>query len=255
MKYCRFLHEGQVKFGMVDIDRVIELVDSYHSEVSVPTDQVHFLDEVDLLCPVEPSQIVAIGLNYSDHAKEQHKALPEEPMMFMIAPSAVIGPNDEIILARDDHQIEYEAELAVVIGKEAKNVKEEEALSYVFGYTCANDISDRDLQKKDGQFTRAKSFPTYKPIGPFIETNLQPQRLSVLLKQNGEVKQDGTTMDMIHSVAKIIATVTEVMTLQQGDVIITGTPAGVNPLHDGDEVEVEIEGIGSLKNRVVGKER
>ncbi|TCP26630.1 2-keto-4-pentenoate hydratase/2-oxohepta-3-ene-1,7-dioic acid hydratase in catechol pathway [Scopulibacillus darangshiensis] len=252
MKYCRFLDDNQVKYGMVDADRVIELVGSYNNEVSIPTDRVHFLNEVQLLCPVDPKQVIAIGLNYSDHAKEQNKKLPEEPMMFMVSPSAVIGPNDEIQLARDGHRIDYEAELAIVIGKEAKDVGEEDASSYIFGYTCANDISDRDLQKKDGQFTRAKSFRTYKPIGPWIETNLNPQSLSVRLKKNGEVKQDGTTKDMIHSIEKIIAAVTEVMTLYPGDVILTGTPAGVGPLCLGDEVEIDIDGIGQLRNKIIG---
>ncbi|MFC7393536.1 fumarylacetoacetate hydrolase family protein [Scopulibacillus cellulosilyticus] len=252
MNYCRFLHNGQVKYGRVDDSRVIELAGSFFEDEShVPTDQVHNLNEVKLLAPVEPKQVVAIGLNYSDHAKEQNKTLPEEPMMFMVSPSAVIGPEEKIELARDHHRIEYEAELAIVIGKEAYRVKQEEASDYIFGYTCANDVSDRDLQKKDSQFTRAKSFKTYKPVGPWISTSVQPKQLSISLKQNGELKQNGNTEDMIHSVHKIIETVTEVMTLYPGDIILTGTPAGVGQLKSEDNIEVSIEGIGRLKNTVL----
>ncbi|HET6872239.1 MAG TPA: fumarylacetoacetate hydrolase family protein [Sporolactobacillaceae bacterium] len=250
MKYCRFRVNQEVKYGMLDADRVIELTGHFIDSGSAPTDRLHNLDEVELLAPVEPKQLVAIGLNYLDHAKEQNKELPEEPMMFMLSPSAIIGPNETIVLAREGHRIDYEAELAVIIGKEAYRVTEEDAFDYIFGYTIGNDVSDRNLQNFDKQYTRAKSFSTYKPMGPFVETNLDPKAVSIQLRQNGELKQDGNTRDLIHSIPKIMAAVTEVMTLYPGDVLLTGTPAGVGPLAAGDELEITIEGIGTLKNTV-----
>lgn len=250
MKYCRYVLNDEVKYGMIDVDRVIELVGPFIEQVAVPTDITYKLEDVNLISPVDPKQIIAIGLNYREHAKEQNKALPEEPMMFMVSPSAVVGPKDNIVLNNTEHRIDYEAELAIVIGKEAKHVSQDEALDYVFGYTCGNDISDRDFQKKDGQFTRAKSFHTYKPLGPVISTDIKPNQVGVSLKINGHTRQNGNTNDMIHSVEKIIETVTSVMTLQPGDVILTGTPSGVGPLKSGDHIELTIEGIGTLENIV-----
>lgn len=255
MKYCRFLVNDEIKYGMVDVNRIIELVGPFIGNVVVPTDSVYKLEEVTLLSPVEPKQMVAIGLNYFDHAKEQKKMLPQEPMMFMVSPSAVIGPNDTIELNNDSHRIEHEVELVIVMGKEAKHVPKDEALNYVFGYTIANDVSDRDFQKLDGQNTRAKSFHTYKPIGPVIETRLNPNKLDISLKVNGEIRQNGKTSDMIHSVEKIIETVTGVMTLYPGDVILTGTPSGVGKLASGDKLELSIEGIGTLVNHVSSKQK
>jgi 2-keto-4-pentenoate hydratase/2-oxohepta-3-ene-1,7-dioic acid hydratase in catechol pathway len=250
LKYGRFLINGDVKYGMVDVDRVIELTGPFLDPHSAPTDRIHDLNAVKVLAPVLPKQIIAIGLNYKEHAKELGYALPEDPLMFMVSPSSIIGPEEAIQLAKPDHQIEFEAELVIVIGKEAYRVKEEEALSVVFGYTIGVDVSDRNIQKQDGQFMRAKSFLTYKPIGPFIETAVKPQKLSIQLKQNGVLKQDGHTSDMIHTVEKIIAAVTDVMVLEPGDIIFTGTPKGVGPLSPGDILETTIDGIGTLKNRV-----
>ena len=250
MKYCRFRVNQEVKYGMLDADHLIEMTGHFMDSASAPTDRMHKLDEVEVLAPVEPKQLVAIGLNYLDHAKEQKKDLPQEPMMFMLSPSAIIGPNDTIILAREGHRIDYEAELAVIIGKEAHHVTEEEAFDYIFGYTIGNDVSDRNLQDFDKQYTRAKSYSTYKPMGPFVETNLDPNSVSIQLRQNGELKQNGNTNDFIHSIPKMMAAVTEVMTLYPGDVLLTGTPAGVGPLASGDELEITIDGIGTLKNSV-----
>jgi 2-keto-4-pentenoate hydratase/2-oxohepta-3-ene-1,7-dioic acid hydratase in catechol pathway len=250
MKYCRFRVNQEIKFGMLDAERVIEMTGNFMDSASAPTDRLHNLGDVELLAPVDPKQLVAIGLNYLDHAKEQKKDLPEEPMMFMLSPSAIVGPNETIVLARDGHRIDYEAELAVVIGKEAHHVTEEDAFDYIFGYTIGNDVSDRHLQDFDKQYTRAKSFTTYKPMGPVVETKLDPKAVSIQLRQNGELKQDGNTKDLIHSISKIMAAVTEVMTLYPGDVLLTGTPAGVGPLASGDELEISIEGIGTLKNSV-----
>ncbi|GGH87711.1 2-keto-4-pentenoate hydratase/2-oxohepta-3-ene-1,7-dioic acid hydratase in catechol pathway [Pullulanibacillus pueri] len=250
MKYCRFLHEGQIKYGMIDVDRVIELKGSYLKKTSAPTDRVHYIDDVTLLCPVEPYQMVAIGLNYVDHAKELSLPLPEEPMMFMVSPTALTGPDETILLAKPDHRIDFEAELVIVIGKKAHKVSKEKALDSIFGYTIGLDISDRDLQMKDGQFTRSKSYPTYKPMGPVVETDLQANKVPVQLRQNGEIKQDGNTNNFVHSIEKIIETVTDVMTLYPGDIILTGSPAGVGPLQEGDKLEATIPGIGILKNTV-----
>lgn len=250
MKYGRFLINGEIKYGMVDVDRVIELTGAYVQKYTAPTDRIHYLKDVQLLAPVEPRQIVAIGLNYTDHAKELNIPLPEDPLMFMVSPSAIIGPNETIKLAKPMHQIDYEAELAIVIGKRAYKVKEKDALDVVFGYTVGLDISDRNLQSQDGQYTRAKSFLTYKPVGPLVETDINPHKLSIQLKQNGTLKQDGNTKDMIHSVEKIIEAITDVMILEPGDVILTGSPKGVGPLSTGDMIETTINGIGTLKNDV-----
>ncbi|MGV3489470.1 MAG: fumarylacetoacetate hydrolase family protein [Tuberibacillus sp.] len=250
MKYGRFLINGELKYGMVDVDRVIEMTGSFLQAISAPTDRIHRLEDVQVLTPVEPKQIVAIGFNYREHTVELNHEQPEDPMLFMVSPSSVIGPNDAIKLAKPEHKIDFEAELVAVIGKKAYRVKEEEALNFVFGYTIGVDVSDRDLQKRDGQYTRAKSYLTYKPIGPFIETDLRPQRLSIELKQNGVIRQSGNTENMIQSVAKMIAAVTDVMVLEPGDVIFTGTPSGVGSLTSGDLIETTISGIGTLVNTV-----
>ncbi|CDQ18969.1 fumarylacetoacetate hydrolase family protein [Halobacillus karajensis] len=250
MKYLRYRKDGENYFGVLEGDTITELNGDFLKGNAEKSSITYGLDEVTVLSPVEPSQVIGIGLNYALHAEETGKPLPEEPMMFMVSPSAVISEGEEIELPTLDHRIDYEAELAVVIGKEAKNVSEEDALSYVFGYTIGNDVSDRHLQKKDGQFTRAKSFATFKPLGPVIETELDPNHTGVKLTLNGEVKQQSNTNDLIHKIEKLLVKVTEVMTLQPGDVILTGTPSGVGALSPGDKVEIEIEGIGKLTNYV-----
>lgn len=250
MKYVRFSANDQVMFGVLDGDQVHQLDGDFLKAETKRTYTVFPLSEVKLLPPVKPGKIIAIGLNYALHAEESGKPLPEEPMMFMVSPTAVIGEGEEIILPYLDHRIDYEAELAVVIGRTANKVSKDDALSYVLGYTCCNDVSDRDLQKKDGQFTRAKSFSTYKPLGPVVETDLNPNNLDISLTINGQVRQHSNTNDLIHNVESLIAAVTEVMTLEPGDMIITGTPSGVGPLKPGDEIKLEIEGIGTLTNFV-----
>ncbi|UJL45796.1 fumarylacetoacetate hydrolase family protein [Virgibacillus sp. NKC19-16] len=253
MKYVRFYTNNEVNYGVLEGEKIAKLEGDFIEEKTKKVGEIFNLSDVKLLSPVEPRQIIAIGLNYALHAKESGKPTPDEPMMFMVSPSAVIGEEDSIKLPNLEHRIDYEAELAVVIGKKATNVKKEEALSYVLGYTCGNDVSDRVLQKKDGQFTRAKSYPTFKPLGPVIETEIyDPNNVEIKLSVNGEVKQHSNTNDLIHNVQSLIETVTEVMTLQPGDVILTGTPSGVGALKPGDEVEMEVEGIGTLKNSVIG---
>ncbi|MEW9672430.1 fumarylacetoacetate hydrolase family protein [Ammoniphilus sp. 3BR4] len=252
MKFARFLENGIISYGVVEGDEIIKIDGSIFDAYKL-TDQRVALNQVQLLAPVVPGKMVAIGLNYKKHAEEMNKPLPEEPMMFLVSPTAVIGPEEEIQLVNPEHRNDHEAEIAIVIGKRASEVAIDEALEYVFGYTICNDVSDRVLQKKDGQFTRAKSFATYKPLGPVIATDIDPDRSPIQLRVNAEIRQDSNTNDMIFSASEIISLVSHVMTLEPGDVIITGTPSGVSPLYDGDVVEVEIEGIGVLSNKVTNK--
>ena len=208
------------------------------------------LDEVKLLAPLSPSKIVCVGRNYREHAAELGNKVPDEPLLFLKAPSAIIGPNDRLELPSASEQVEHEGELGVVIGFTARNVRLADALGYVFGYTCVNDVTARDLQRKDVQFTRGKSFDTFCPVGPFIETNLDPENITVTTRLNGEVKQNGNTADMAFSVAFLIRYISAIMTLYPGDLIATGTPAGVSRMKHGDTVEVEVGGVGILRNQV-----
>jgi len=209
--------------------------------------------DLSLLPPTLPSKIVAIGRNYLDHIQEFDNIVPGEPMFFLKPPSAVIGPGGAIVYPRISERLDYEGELAVVIGREARNIKEADWEEYVFGYTIMNDVTARDLQKKDGQWSRAKGFDTFAPIGPWIETEINPADLAISTKLNGDVKQSSRTSRMIFSVGRQIAFITQAMTLLPGDVISTGTPAGVGSMKVGDTVEVEIEGIGILKNTVIAE--
>jgi len=207
------------------------------------------LGEVKLLAPVAPSKIVCVGRNYREHAAELGNKMPDEPLLFLKAPSAVIGSGDEIELPKASQQVEHEGELGVVIGRVARNISDD-PLSYVFGYTCVNDVTARDLQRKDVQFTRGKSFDTFCPVGPWIETDLDPTNATVQTRLNGELKQKGNTADMAFSVAFLISYISEIMTLYPGDLIATGTPAGVSRMQPGDTVEVEVTGIGILRNSI-----
>jgi 2-keto-4-pentenoate hydratase/2-oxohepta-3-ene-1,7-dioic acid hydratase in catechol pathway len=204
-----------------------------------------------LLEPIRPSKIVCVGRNYREHAAELGNKMPDEPLLFLKAPSAIISSGDEIVLPIASQQVEHEGELGVVIGRVARNIPSgEDPLSYVLGYTCVNDVTARDLQRKDVQFTRGKSFDTFCPVGPWIETDIDPHNVVVETRLNGEVKQKGNTADMAFSVAFLIRYISEIMTLYPGDLIATGTPAGVSRLKSGDIVEVEVAGIGTLVNRV-----
>jgi 2-keto-4-pentenoate hydratase/2-oxohepta-3-ene-1,7-dioic acid hydratase in catechol pathway len=197
-----------------------------------------------------PSKIVCIGRNYAAHAKELGNAVPSEPLLFLKPPSALIGPNEVVRLPKQSERVEHEAELGVIVGKRAKDVAEADALAHVFGYTCVCDVTARDLQKKDVQFTRAKGFDTFCPVGPWVETELDPKDVRVRCTVNGQTRQDGRTRDMIFPVAALIAYVSRVMTLEPGDLIVTGTPEGVGPLAPGDSLSVAIEGVGALAVRV-----
>jgi 2-keto-4-pentenoate hydratase/2-oxohepta-3-ene-1,7-dioic acid hydratase in catechol pathway len=217
-----------------------------------PTETVVAWDQARLLAPVIPTKIIAVGRNYVDHAEELDNPIPETPLIFLKPPTAVIGPLQSIRIPAASENVHHEAELAVVIGKVARDVKIEDAGAYILGYTAANDVTARDLQRGDGQWTRAKGFDTFCPLGPAIDTDLDPlEGLQVTCRVNDELRQSGSTADMIFGVSELISYVTGVMTLLPGDVILTGTPSGVGPIVDGDRVEVEIEGIGVLMNKVV----
>jgi 2-keto-4-pentenoate hydratase/2-oxohepta-3-ene-1,7-dioic acid hydratase in catechol pathway len=208
------------------------------------------LPDVRLLSPILPSKVVALGRNYADHVKEMGNEIPAAPMIFLKPSTSVIGDGDTIRLPPSSTEVHFEGELAVIIGRPARNVDREHALSYVLGYAAANDVTARDQQRADVQFTRAKGYDSFCPLGPWFETVLDPSDLRLVTRVNGEIKQDGRTSQMIHDLPAQIAFISEVMTLLPGDVILTGTPAGVGPIVDGDVVSVEIEGIGTLTNPV-----
>ncbi len=209
------------------------------------------LDDVKLLSPCLPSKIVCLGLNYRSHIEEMKLPMPSVPLIFLKPSTAVIGPEDKIILPRDWDRIDFEGELGVVVGKKARNVPEDKAGEYILGYTCLNDVSDRRAQAADGQWTRAKGYDTFAPIGPWIETEADPANLKIETFLNGELRQSASTSDLLFGISKLINFISGIMTLLPGDVIATGTPSGVGPMKPGDVVEVKIQHIGTLKNFVV----
>lgn len=250
MKYIRFLHEGSIQFGILEEEKISVLDRSFLDKDSQTTGETLKLSDVQLLAPVDPSKVVCIGLNYSKHIEEFGNKQPEEPIIFIKPSTAVIGPEGEIIYPTISRQVDHEAELAVVIGKTAKDVPEEKAFDYIFGYTCGNDVTARDLQRKDGQWTRGKGFDTFCPIGPWIVTHLDPSHLEIRALLNGKIKQSSNTRYFLNPIAKLIHFISQVMTLLPGDIIMTGTPEGVGPMESGDEIVVQIEGIGELRNRI-----
>lgn len=254
-KFCRFARtwEETPRYGLLEGAFVLPLLAA--QEPGLPalgeTAEPLPLESVRLLAPVRPSKVVCVGRNYRDHAAELGNPMPEEPLLFLKPPSAVVGPGEFIELPKDSTRVEHEGELAVVIGRRAKNLSEgDDPLDCVFGYTCLNDVTARDLQRKDVQFTRGKSFDSFCPVGPAIATGLDPLDLLVETRVNGEVRQSARTSVMAFPVPHLIRYVSRVMTLEPGDLIATGTPAGVGPLREGDVVEVEVEGIGVLSNPV-----
>lgn len=252
MKYVRFLNrKREIGYGMIEGEKVQLLDGEFLDPKSKPTGTLLSLDEVTLLSPVEPSKVICVGLNYALHIKEMNHSLPEDPVIFMKPPTSVIGSDAEIIYPKISQRVDYEAELAVVIGKTIKDVSEIKAAEAVFGYTCANDVTARDLQKKDGQWTRGKSFDTFCPIGPWVVTDIDPSHLDIQLLLNGDVKQSSNTQYFISSVPKLVSYISQVMTLNPGDVVLTGTPEGVGPMQPGDEVIVRIQTIGELRNTIV----
>ncbi len=241
-------------FGVIDGERIDLIVGSPFIDADLNYSGVVLnLSDVRLLAPVLPSKIVCVGKNYADHAAEMGGEVPAEPVIFLKPNTTVIGDGDNIVLPTQSSNVHYEAELAVVIGALAKNVDPARADEVIFGYTCANDVTARDLQNSDGQWTRAKSFDTFCPLGPWIETELEPTSLAISTELNDETKQDGNTKDLVRTAREMVAWISQVMTLVPGDVILTGTPAGVGPMVDGDVVSVTIEDIGTLTNPVVSR--
>ena len=258
MKLCRFSlpDSDLVRIGSIEGDQVLPFPsgETFGKLTRPLADEAIPLEQARFRSPVEPSKIVCVGRNYLEHAAELGNKLPDEPLLFLKAPSSIIGDGDVIELPPESQQVEHEGELGVVIGRKACNVGEgDDPLSYVLGYTCVNDVTARDLQRKDVQFTRAKSFDTFCPVGPFIVTGIDPNALEVTTRLNGETKQRARTSAMAFSVPFLIRYIAGIMTLYPGDLIATGTPAGVSRMKDGDIVEVEVEGIGVLRNGVRDK--
>ena len=251
MKIYRFVHEGRPAVGVAEGDVVARYdgADAIHRGARID-EEARPIASLTLLPPVAPSKIVAVGRNYAEHAKELGNEAPSEPIIFLKPPSALLPPNGTIIRPPQSQRVDFEGELAIIIGREAKNVSSAQWREYVLGFTCANDVTARDLQKKDVQFTRGKSFDTFCPLGPCIETDIDPSSLALTTRVNGEARQNGNTAQMVFACDFLIEFVTSIMTLFPGDVILTGTPAGVGPLASGDVVEVTIEGIGTLRNDV-----
>ncbi|MFC1928529.1 fumarylacetoacetate hydrolase family protein [Chloroflexota bacterium] len=259
MRIVRFISQGRVKYGKLVDSRAIHgfrgrLFTHLKSPDSTFTldGSTYELDEVRLLAPCLPTKIVCLGLNYRSHAEETKLDIPSKPLIFLKPSTAVIGPDEKIILPRFSRRVDYEGELGVVIGREAKDVPEENAREYVLGYTCFNDVSERYDQREDGQWTRAKGYDTFAPIGPCIETKLDPDDLRLETYLNGELRQSASTSELIFGVSKLISFISGIMTLLPGDIIATGTPSGIGRMNSGDEVEVRIEKIGTLKNFVAG---
>lgn len=249
MKICRFLHENKVFFGQLRDGFISPLPEGFIEAETIKKEIA--VSDVTLLPPVTPSKIVCVGRNYADHAKELGNEVPEEPLLFLKAPSSLITNSETIILPPQSSRVEHEGELAVIISRKCRKLSStDNPFDYVLGYVCLNDVTARDLQRKDVQFARAKSFDTFCPISDFVETELDTSDLSIETSVNGEVRQSGRTSQMIFPVDFLIRYISQCMTLMPFDIIATGTPAGVGPLKDGDICEVKIEGLGTLKNPV-----
>ena len=254
MRIARFTVGEDPAYGLVDGagEKLAGLTgDPLYTKIEL-TGQTYAVADVRLLAPVIPrSKVIGIGKNYVDHAAEMGGEAPVEPLMFLIPNTAVVGPGDPVVMPPQSSRVDYEGELAVVIGRVCKDVEPEDAMKVVFGYTVANDVTARDLQKSDGQWARAKGFDTFCPLGPWIETDLDPADCVITTRLDGEVVQDGHTSDMVHGVAALVAHASRAFTLLPGDVILTGTPAGIGPVQPGQRVEVEIDRIGVLTNPFV----
>ena len=275
MRIARFSRDDNVAYGVVqeaapdgvasaaigpDTDG-LTIAELQGHPFGVGTDSVRYtgqsypVADVRLLAPVLPTKVVAIGKNYADHAREMGGEPPDEPVIFLKPSTSVIGPGDPVARpVKLSERVDFEGELAVVIGRLCRDVPPERVSEVIFGYTCANDVTARDLQAKDGQWTRAKGFDTFCPLGPWIETGLDPSDLELTTTVNGEVKQHARTSQLLHDVTAVVCYVTSVVTLLPGDILLTGTPAGIGPLVHGDRVSVAIQGIGALTNPVVDRD-
>lgn len=250
MKYVRLLAADSVRYGILESE-MIRLIDSSPFDAFQLTDETVPFNEARLLAPTPFSKAICIGLNYRDHAEELGLPIPTDPVVFLKPSTTIVGPKEAIVKPAMCTRLDYEAELAVVIGKRARFVSVEEAQSYILGYSCANDVTARDLLPKTGQWTVAKGFDTFCPYGPFISDEVDPSNLNVESRVNGERKQFSNTRHLIFSVPVLVSYLSRVMTLLPGDIILTGTPGGIGPMERGDTVEVIIEGLGTLQNPIV----
>ena len=259
LRIVRFAVRGKVKYGILEGNIIRSLTSSPFARFKGPGGSFSFdgnsyeLGGVRLLAPCLPSKVVGLGLNYRSHAEETKLPIPSVPLIFLKPSTAVVGPGDEIILPPFSRRVDYEGELGVVIGREAKDVPKDKAKDYILGYTCVNDVSERYVQKEDGQWTRAKGFDTFAPIGPWIETDVAPDDLKLETYLNGELRQSASTSDLIFGVDDLLSFISGVMTLLPGDIIATGTSSGIGRMSPGDIVEVRIDKIGTLRNFVVGQ--
>jgi 2-keto-4-pentenoate hydratase/2-oxohepta-3-ene-1,7-dioic acid hydratase in catechol pathway len=252
MKIVRYQDGSSIKWGVIEESMIREMDGDPFGHFHLSS-RAKKLEEVKLLSPCLPSKIVALGLNYRDHAEEVKMDIPEKPLLFMKPSTSVIGPGDVIVYPKMSKRMDYEAELAVVIGKKAKSVPEEKAGDYILGYTCFNDVTARDLQPKDGQWTLSKGFDTFSPIGPWIVTDINPTHLEIAAFLNGERRQYSNTKNLIFGPHQLVSYISNVMTLLPGDVIATGTPSGIGRMSVGDRIGVMIEGIGTLTNTIVAE--
>ena len=251
MKIYRYRHNGKVSYGVLKEDSLCPVEGSIFGKFNVKKEKIPISDAT-LLPPVIPSKIVAIGANYKNHIKEMGRQIPEEPLIFLKPPSSLVGPNDIIVYPKMSKRVDYEGELALIIKKRARLLGDEDnTKDYILGYTCFNDVTARDLQMKDVQFTRAKSFDTFAAVGPCIATDVEPESLRLKTFLNGKLKQSSSLRNLIFPVPFIVRYISRIMTLEPGDIITTGTPAGVGPMSPGDRVDIQIEGIGTLSNTVM----
>ena len=252
MKLARFKTGNVISYGLVEENKIFQVSGSIFNDFK-KTGEEFDLNTVKLLAPVEPSKIVAVGINYKGHAKELNMPIPQEPILFLKPATCIIADGESVIYPSSVGQLDYEAELAIIVKKKAKDVPEKKAKDFILGYTCTNDVTARDLQTKDGQWCRSKSFDTFCPLGPFIVNNgIDPNNLDIKLYLNGILKQSSSTNDCIFRIEQLVSFISSVMTLLPGDVISAGTPSGVGPMTIGDEVTVSIEKVCKLTNYVVG---
>lgn len=251
MRFVRFESAGRAGYGLLDGESVVPVADRPWEKV-VRTGEALPLERVRLLAPCQPTKVVAVGQNYRAHSAEMGLPIPDAPIIFLKPPTSVIGPGEPIVYPRISQEVHHESELTIVIGRRARFVRREDVPAFVWGYTCGNDVTARDLQRRDGQWTRSKSFDTFCPLGPWIVTDLEnPNNVNLTCRVNGELRQSGNTSDLVFNAFELVSFASHIMTLQPGDVIMTGTPAGISPVSQGDTIEVEVEGIGILRNRVV----
>lgn len=249
MKYIRFEHAGIISYGILE-NQTVWVLDGSPFETYRKTETHYPLSAVSLLSPCLPTKGVCIGLNYRDHAEEMNETLPKSPVVFIKPSGCTIGPYAPVLYPPLSKRVDYEGELAIVIGRTASKVSEVDAPHYILGYTCANDVTARDLQPKDGQWTIAKGFDSFMPLGPIITDEVDPTNLKISSRLNGTVRQQSNTKNLIFNCFFLVSYLSQIMTLYPGDVILTGTPSGVGPMQIGDTIEVEIEGIGTLTNHV-----